>query len=188
MKIVSTSSTQVSPGTEGELWVKGPNVFPGYLNNATATKDSFTSDGYFKTGDIGYQDKDGYIFITDRLKELIKYKGSQVAPAELEGLLVGHEKVADACVLGIYDLEQATELPRAYVVKAEAVKGVDDAVLEREIWEWMDGKVASHKRLRGGVRFVDEIPKSAAGKILRRILRDRINAEGAKAKGAKAKL
>jgi acyl-CoA synthetase (AMP-forming)/AMP-acid ligase II len=82
-----------------------------------------TSDGFLKTGDIGYQNKDGDFYITDRLKELIKYKGLQVAPAELEGVLMGHEKLADACVLGVYDADRATEVPRAYVVKLASVKG-----------------------------------------------------------------
>lgn len=146
-----------------------------------------TSDGFFKTGDIGYQDKDGNFYITDRLKELIKYKGFQVAPAELEGLLVGSDMVADACVVGVYDESQATELPLAFVVKAEKVKNVPDGKLEKEICQWVASKVANHKRLKGGVRFVNEIPKSAAGKILRRHLRDQIKDEMAK-KSVKSKL
>jgi 4-coumarate--CoA ligase len=115
-------------------------------------------------------------------------KSHRVAPAELEGLLVGHEKVADACVLGIYDPDQATEVPRAYVVKAEGFQNVDDSTLEREIREWLEVKVASHKKLRGGVRFVDEIPKSAPGKILRRILRDKMKIEEAEKNKSKPKL
>ena len=136
-----------------------------------------TSDGYFKTGDIGYQDDAGNFYITDRLKELIKYKGFQVAPAELEGLLVGNHLVADACVVGIYDEAQATELPLAFVVKAEKYKGMEDEKLENEICKWVASKVSNHKRLRGGIRFVNDIPKSAAGKILRRVLRDQIKEE-----------
>jgi 4-coumarate--CoA ligase len=115
-------------------------------------------------------------------------KSHRVAPAELEGLLVGHEKVADACVLGIYDPDQATEVPRAYVVKAEGFKNVDDATLESEIREWLEVRIAGHKKLRGGVRFVDEIPKSAPGKILRRILRDRMRIEEAEKNKSKSKL
>lgn len=136
-----------------------------------------TSDGYFKTGDIGYQDQNGFFYITDRLKELIKYKGFQVAPAELEGLLVSYEKISDACVVGIYDASVASELPLAFVVKAPSVKDVSDQDLEADIRQWVDSRVANHKRLRGGVRFVDEIPKSAAGKILRRVLREQLKAE-----------
>jgi acyl-CoA synthetase (AMP-forming)/AMP-acid ligase II len=167
--------------------VKGPNVFAGYWKNEKATANCMTPDGYFKTGDIGYQDKDGNFFITDRLKELIKYKGFQVPPAELEGLLVSYDKVADACVVGVYDESQATELPLAFIVKAESVGNVSDKVLEKDIKNWVAGRVAQHKRLRGGIRFVDEIPKSAAGKILRRFLRDKIKAE-VEGKGTKSKL
>lgn len=147
-----------------------------------------TSDGFLKTGDIGYQNRDGDFYITDRLKELIKYKGLQVAPAELEGVLMGHEKLADACVLGVYDADRATEIPRAYVVKAASVKNVEDAVLEKEIQEWFNGKVANHKQLRGGIRFTDQIPKSASGKILRRLVRDKMRAEELTKEVARSKL
>lgn len=177
LKFAAESGELLKAGETGEVWVKGPNVFAGYWRNSAATANCMTADGYFKTGDIGHQDKDGNLYITDRLKELIKYKGFQVAPAELEGLLVGHEKVADACVLGVYDRSVETELPRAYVVKAEGLESIADEVLEREIRTWVDSKVANHKRLRGGVKFVKEIPKSAAGKILRRVLRDQMLAE-----------
>jgi 4-coumarate--CoA ligase len=142
---MSGSGTPVPIGASGEIWIKGPHICAGYLNNPTATANMMTPDGFLKTGDIGYQNKDGDFYITDRLKELIKYKGFQVAPAELEGVLMGHEKLADACVLGVYDADRATEIPRAYVVKAESVKDVEDAVLENEIQAWFNGKVASHK-------------------------------------------
>jgi acyl-CoA synthetase (AMP-forming)/AMP-acid ligase II len=174
---VSEAGEQLPVGSVGELWVKGPNTFAGYWKNERATANCMTSDGYFKTGDIGYQDKNGNFYITDRLKELIKYKGFQVAPAELEGLLIGYEKVADACVVGINDESKATELPMAFIVKTEAVKDVTDKLLEEDILKWVEDRVANHKRLRGGVRFVDEIPKSAAGKILRRLLRDKAKVE-----------
>lgn len=189
LKIVSEAGKPVPVGEDGELWVKGPNVFQGYLNNPEATANCMVADGYMKTGDIGHITAEGHVYITDRLKELVKYKGFQVAPAELEGLLVGHEMIGDACVIGVYNEEEATEVPRAYIVrsvKAEE-KGMKDEVLEKDIKKWVDGKVASHKRLRGGIRFVEEIPKSASGKILRRVLRDQIKDEEAK-KGAKAKL
>ncbi|KAG0647044.1 putative 4-coumarate-ligase 2 [Hyphodiscus hymeniophilus] len=186
-KFVSEAGEDLPVGSTGEFWVKGPNIFAGYWKNPSATANCMSSDGYFKTGDIGYQDQDGNFYITDRLKELIKYKGFQVAPAELEGLLVGSDMVADACVVGIYDESQATELPLAFVVKTEKVKNVADEKLEKEICQWVTSKVANHKRLRGGIRFVDEIPKSAAGKILRRLLRDRIKEETAN-KRVKSKL
>jgi 4-coumarate--CoA ligase len=173
-KIVSGTGTVLPIGSTGELWVKGPNIFPGYWKNPSATAKCMSPDSYFMTGDIGHQDKKGNFYITDRLKELIKYKGFQVAPAELEGLLVGNDMVADACVVGVYDESQATELPLAFVVKTEKFKDVPDEKLEMEICRWVASKVSHHKRLRGGIRFVDEIPKSAAGKILRRLLRDQI--------------
>jgi 4-coumarate--CoA ligase len=118
------------------------------------------------------------------VKELIKYKGFQVAPAELEGKLMDHPNVNDVAVIGVQDDEQHTEVPRAYIVAAEG-KGSDaDA---EEITKWIAGKVANHKRLRGGIRFIDEVPKSASGKILRRLLKDKAKQEDAKS-GKKAKL
>ncbi|KAF1984505.1 acetyl-CoA synthetase-like protein [Aulographum hederae CBS 113979] len=174
-KYMDAEEKEVPTGEAGELWVKGPNIFKGYLNNVEGTKNALTDDGYFRTGDVGYQDKDGNFYITDRIKELIKYKGFQVPPAELEGLLVSNPAVADAAVIGVYDKEQATELPRAYVVLAPGqTKGDAKA---KEIMDWMSTKVAGHKRLRGGVKFVDEIPKSASGKILRRVLKEQAKAE-----------
>ncbi|KAL9066857.1 MAG: hypothetical protein Q9161_007276 [Pseudevernia consocians] len=174
-KYMSPSETALPSGSTGELWIKGPNVFAGYLNNPSATANALTEDGYFKTGDVGFQDAQGNFYITDRIKELIKYKGFQVAPAELEGLLIGHEKVADACVVGVYDARQATEVPRAFIVTTES--GVNQEVLAKEITTWLDARVAKHKKLRGGICFVDEIPKTASGKILRRILKDRASGE-----------
>ena len=170
-KYVSVDKKEVPVGEVGELWIKGPNVFAGYWKNEEATADALTSDGYFKTGDIGYQDPDGNFYITDRIKELIKYKGFQVPPAELEGVLLSHGKVNDVAVLGVQRDDLATEVPLAYVVPRPGVQGGPQ--LEKEIVGFVASKVANHKRLRGGVRFVDEIPKSAAGKILRRVLRDK---------------
>jgi 4-coumarate--CoA ligase len=173
---VNTETGQeVLDGEVGELWVKGPNVFKGYLNNEAKTKDSFSEDGYFKTGDIGYQDKDGNVFITDRSKELIKYNAFQVAPAELEGVLTAHPKVVDAAVVGVQDETRATEVPRAYVVVGHGVERSEATV--QEIQAWMKQKVAHHKQLRGGIRFIDVVPKSAAGKILRTKVRELVKAE-----------
>ncbi|TVY82768.1 putative 4-coumarate--CoA ligase [Lachnellula suecica] len=180
-KYMAADDTEVPAGQTGELWIKGPNVFQGYLNNPEGTANALTSDGYFKTGDVGHQDEAGNFFITDRVKELIKYKGFQVPPAELEGILIGHPDVDDVAVIGIYNEEQATEVPRAYIVPKKGVQ----AGKEKEIAEWLAKKVASHKRLRGGVRFVDEVPKSASGKILRRVLKEQALKEE---KGGKAKL
>jgi 4-coumarate--CoA ligase len=183
-KYMNDEGKEVAAGETGELWIKGPNVFMGYLNNEEGTKNALTDDGYFKTGDVGYQDEDGNFYITDRIKELIKYKGFQVPPAELEGLLIGHPDIEDVAVIGIQDYERGTEVPRAYVVPRkglEAGKG-----LESKIMKWLEGKVASHKRLRGGVKFVDEVPKSASGKILRRVLKAQAAAD--EQKGNKPKL
>ena len=131
----------------------------GYLNLPEATKSCITGDGWFKSGDIGYFDEDGWFYITDRLKELIKVKGLQVAPAELEALLQTHEKIADAAVVGVAN-ERLGEAPRAYVVKK------DPSLSEREVEEYVAGRVAKHKHLVGGVEFVEAIPKSASGNIL----------------------
>lgn len=175
-KYMSPEEKEVAVGETGELWIKGPNIFKGYHNNPEGTRNALTPDGFFKTGDVGYQDKDGNFFITDRVKELIKYKGFQVPPAELEGLLLSHEAINDVAVIGIYDKDQATELPRAYIaVKAGVERNEKTA---QEIQAWLQSKVANHKRLRGGVRFVDEIPKSASGKILRRVLKVKAAEEG----------
>ncbi|KAF8847859.1 acetyl-CoA synthetase-like protein [Acephala macrosclerotiorum] len=183
-KYMSPEEKEVPAGETGELWLKGPNVFLGYLNNLEGTKNALTDDGYFKTGDVGHQDKDGNFFITDRVKELIKYKGFQVPPAELEGILITHPDVDDVAVIGIQDHEQATEVPRAYVVPKKGVEG--DKETEKRIVDWLAQKVASHKKLRGGVRFVDGVPKSVSGKILRRVLKEMAKKE--EEKGEKAKL
>jgi 4-coumarate--CoA ligase len=162
-------------GQQGEIWIKGPNVFRGYYENPKATADSINEDGWFHSGDIGYIDKDNNLYITDRFKELIKYNGFQVAPAQLEGLLLGHPAVNDVAVIGIYSNQRATELPLAYIVPAKGYTAGKE--LEKEISDWLHHKVAPYKRLRGGIRFIDEIPKSTAGKILRRVLVDQATKE-----------
>ncbi|KAG8626797.1 hypothetical protein KVT40_005742 [Elsinoe batatas] len=183
-KYMSPEEKEVAVGEVGELWMAGPNIFLGYFNNIEGTKNALTEDGYFKTGDIGYQDKNGNFYITDRVKELIKYKGFQVPPAELEGYLAAHEKIDDVAVIGIYRDDLATEVPRAYVVPKQGIEA--GLKLEAEIVDWIGKKVANHKKLRGGVRFIDEVPKSVSGKILRRVLKQR--AEEEEKKGPKAKL
>jgi 4-coumarate--CoA ligase len=179
-KYISPEGKELGPGEVGELWLSGPNVFKGYWKNEAATKDSITEDGFFKTGDVGFQDEKQNFYITDRVKELIKYKGFQVAPAELEGKLMDHPAVNDVAVIGVNDDEQHTEVPRAYVVASDKSKtNQKDA---EDIVRWLSEKVANHKRLRGGVRFIDEIPKSAAGKILRRLLKDQAKKENSSGK------
>ena len=146
--------------------MKGPNVFLGYLNNPSANAESLTEDGYYKTGDVGYEDGDGCLHITGRVKELIKYNGFQVAPAELEAILLRHPAVADVAVGGIKSGVIGTELPRAYVV---VTAGYDaDPSTGDDIVRFVRDQVAGYKRLRGGVCFVDAIPRNPSGKILRR--------------------
>lgn len=146
---------------EGELLIRGPQVMKGYYNNPTATQDTIRN-GWLHTGDVAKFDKDGYLFITDRCKELIKYKGFQVPPAELEAVIASHPAVKDVIVIPVPD-DEAGELPRAYVVLQEKA-----TVTEAELAKFVEGKVAPHKKLRGGVIFCDSVPKSASGKLLRR--------------------
>jgi acyl-CoA synthetase (AMP-forming)/AMP-acid ligase II len=164
-----TEARVVDPETgedadRGELRIRGPQVMKGYLNNAEATAAAIDADGWLHTGDVAEVDAEGHFEIVDRLKELIKYKGFQVPPAELEALLVGHPAVQDAAVIGVPD-EEAGELPKAFLVAS-------DDVSDDEIMEWVGEQVSPHKRVRL-VERVDEIPKSASGKILRRVLAER---------------
>jgi 4-coumarate--CoA ligase len=152
-------------GEDGEVWVRGPQVMKGYLNNDTATKSTIDDDGWLHTGDIGHIDADGHLFIVDRLKELIKYKGFQVPPAELEALLLTHPQIADAAVIGIPD-DEAGEVPAAYIVLKQ---GQDTTAVD--IQAFVADNVASYKQIRK-ITFIDAVPKSASGKILRRVLRD----------------
>ncbi|WP_456283754.1 AMP-binding protein [Microbacterium sp. JZ101] len=152
----------------GELWVRGPQVMLGYLDNPEATAACLTEDGWLRTGDIAAYDSSGAVFIVDRLKELIKHKGYQVAPAELEALLLASDRVADAAVVG-EPLEDGDEAPVAFVVPQGEPDA--DAVLAE-----LNGQVAPYKKLRR-VEFVDAIPKSASGKILRKDLKARLAEE-----------
>lgn len=153
-----------APGVEGELWVRGPQVMAGYLGNPAATNATLTPDGWLKTGDIASIDADGFMFIVDRVKELIKVKGFQVAPAELEALLVTHPAVADVAVIGVPDPE-AGEVPKAFIVPAPGT-APDLAQLQ----SFLEGHVAPYKQIRH-LAHVETIPKSPSGKILRRVLR-----------------
>lgn len=153
----------------GELWVKGPNVMLGYLNNPEATADTLDADGFLHTGDVAVYHEGGYFSIVDRVKELIKYKGYQIAPAELEALLLGHPKVMDAAVIGVLD-DDKQEIPKAFVVAAP-----DSGLTEDEVMAFVAENVAPHKKVRR-VAFVEAIPKSASGKILRKDLRSRESA------------
>lgn len=163
---VSDESLQgIGPNESGELLVRGPQVMLGYHNNDEATKDTITSDGWLRTGDIGYYDENQCFYITDRLKELIKVKGFQVPPAELEEILRSHPAIADAAVIGIPD-RCSGELPRAYIVAK------DSNLKENDIQDFVNERVAEYKRLGGGIEFVQQIPKNATGKILRKDLKE----------------
>lgn len=164
---IITGST-LGPNQEGEVWIRGPQTSQGFLNLPAESKEMFVEDGWVRTGDVGKIDEDGFLYLVDRIKELIKYKGYQVAPASLEDILLRHEAVADAGVIGVPD-EEGGELPRAYVVKKAGKE-----ISETELQEFVAGLVAPYMKLRGGVEFVSEIPRSAAGKILRKTLRQRL--------------
>ncbi|PCG93273.1 AMP-dependent synthetase/ligase [Penicillium occitanis (nom. inval.)] len=164
-------------GETGELYVRGPNVFLGYHNNRVATEASLSADGWYRTGDVGFVDNKGNLFITDRVKELIKYKGFQVAPAELEGYLLEHSQIADCAVVGVRSDEAGTELPRAYVVRKGTVKNQGTIEDTKAMLQWFNSRVANHKRLRGGIVFVDQIPRSTSGKTLRKVLKEWVQRE-----------
>jgi 4-coumarate--CoA ligase len=182
-KILDKNGNSLGPNQQGELAIKGPQVMMGYQDEPQQTKDCLSSSGWLLTGDMFYYDEDGYFLMTDRIKELIKTRGFQVAPAELEELILGHDDVNDVAVIQIPD-EASGELPRAYIVlkakeKEEGSADHDDdkeheGKLKKDIYEWVKERVAPYKRLDGGIVFVDSIPKSASGKILRRILRDEL--------------
>ncbi|KAH0537324.1 hypothetical protein FGG08_005878 [Glutinoglossum americanum] len=170
-KVMSEDGTEELPrGQRGEIWIRGPTIMRGYWRNPEATKEAITEDGWLKTGDVGVCDERGRWYIVDRAKELIKVKGFQVAPAELEALLLEHPAVADAGVVGVTINEG--ELPRAYVVLQAGAKATSE-----EIAEFVRKNVSRNKWLAGGVVFTDVIPKNPSGKILRKILRERARKE-----------
>jgi acyl-CoA synthetase (AMP-forming)/AMP-acid ligase II len=165
MRVVDPATgADVSRGETGELLVRGPQVMKGYLNAPEATAAMLDPEGWLHTGDLGAIDEQGYVFIVDRVKELIKYKGLQVAPAELEAVLLSHPAVSDAAVVRFPD-EEAGEVPKAFVVASAPVD-------PGELMAFVAERVAPHKKVRQ-VEFIDEIPKAASGKILRRMLMER---------------
>ena len=161
-RIIDIATDQDVPtGEPGELCIRGPQVMKGYLNNPVATANVIDADGWFHTGDVARLDEDGSLWIVDRIKELIKYKGYQIAPAELEALLLTHPAISDAAVIGVAD-EEAGEIPKAFVVAS-------GSITPDEVTRFVAAHVAPYKKLRA-VEIVDEIPKSPSGKILRRVL------------------
>uniref|UniRef100_F6HNB1 4-coumarate--CoA ligase-like 5 n=1 Tax=Vitis vinifera TaxID=29760 RepID=F6HNB1_VITVI len=163
-KVVDTETgLALPPNREGELWLKSPTVMKGYLGNAEATAATITSDGWLRTGDLCYFDEDGFLYIVDRIKELIKHNGYQVAPAELEAILLSHPSVLDAAVIPVED-EAAGQIPMAYVVRAGGSE-----LTQQEVIQFVAGQVAPYKKVRK-VGFINAIPRSTAGKILRKQL------------------
>ncbi|CAB4410919.1 unnamed protein product [Rhizophagus irregularis] len=174
-KIISEKGKELGYNQEGELCVRGPNVMKGYLNNKEATDACIDNEGWFHTGDIAKVDEFGNFYIVDRSKELIKYQGHQVSPTELESILNSHQSIDDAAVIGVYAEQEATECPAAYISLKQNVLESDQ--LKQEIKRYVEKRVPPYKRLSGGILFIDKIPKSSSGKILKKVLRKRIKKE-----------
>lgn len=163
-KIIDAATQQeLGRNRNGEILIRGPHVMKGYLNAAEATREALEPDGFLHTGDLGYVDDDGELFIVDRIKELIKYNGQQVSPAELEAILISHPKVADAAVIGVPD-DEASEIPKGFVVAKEPTTA-------EEIMTFVAERVAPYKKIRQ-LEFIDQIPRTPVGKIERRGLRE----------------
>ncbi|CAD6893743.1 unnamed protein product [Tilletia caries] len=169
-RLVDSHGHDVPRGQRGELWIRAANVCKGYYRDPEATAEAITKDGWLHTGDVGIIDENDSFTMVDRVKELIKYKGFQVAPAELEGVIAAHPKIAAAGVVGIYDRSQATELPRAYIQLQPHVTEARSQI-EEEIMAWVKERCSPPKWLRGGVKVVERVPVSPSGKIVRKELR-----------------
>ncbi|KAF9874241.1 phenylacetyl- ligase [Colletotrichum karsti] len=166
VRVVDDDFNDVPEGTEGECLVKAPTVFMGYANNPEETRAAF-KDGWLRTGDIVRVDEDGFFWLTGRKKELIKYKGNQIAPAELESVLLSHPSVLDSGVCGIQSDADGEEVPVGFVCLASSIAERDRPRLLKEILRYVDDRVAPYKKLRGGLFFVRELPKNNSGKLLR---------------------
>ncbi|MGW1428487.1 4-coumarate--CoA ligase family protein [Streptomyces sp. NPDC002431] len=166
MRLVPLSDpSDPAPCAEGEILIRGPQVMKGYLGRPEATAAMIDADGWLHTGDVGRVDEDGWLFVVDRVKELIKYKGYQVAPAELEALLLTHPSIADAAVIGVTD-DEGNEIPQAYVVRRPDAPGLT----ADDVMAYVADRVAPYKKIRR-TEFIDAVPRAASGKILRRELR-----------------
>ncbi|KAJ6584756.1 hypothetical protein B0H19DRAFT_395520 [Mycena capillaripes] len=172
-RVVKSDGTLAGYNEPGELVVKTPSLAFGYYKNREASEEAFTANGWFRTGDEVKITENGEVWITGRLKELIKVRAFQVSPAELEGLILNHPDVSDACVIGVPD-ETSGEVPRAFVVLTEAAKKKDPRPITASIQKYVADRKIRYKHLAGGVEFVPLIPKNASGKILRRILKEQV--------------
>ncbi|OAL35690.1 hypothetical protein AYO20_05071 [Fonsecaea nubica] len=172
--ILGPDGEKLGYNQRGELCVRGPNIIKEYFDNPEATRAAYTSDGWFRTGDIAHFARDGKLFIVGRSKELLKYKSFQVSPTEVESILGQLPGISDVGVIGVPD-GQGNDLPRAYVVRSE--RGKADGLLEKEIHDFLNARVSNYKRLRGGVRFVDEIPRNLNQKIMRDVLKKWVERE-----------
>ncbi|PYH28470.1 acyl--CoA ligase [Aspergillus neoniger CBS 115656] len=168
-KIIDSDGNDITaPDTTGEVCLRGPTIVRGYFNLPSANENAFDKDGFYRTGDLGYcDDKTKMWYLLDRKKDIIKVRGFQVAPAEVEGVLRNHPRIRDVAVVGVHDAEAKTEYPKAYVVRE------DQSLHEDQVKEYVAQRLAKYKRLDGGVRFVGAIPRNASGKILKRLLEDK---------------
>ncbi|KAF9887217.1 hypothetical protein FE257_010471 [Aspergillus nanangensis] len=174
LRFLDTDGNDVGARGPGEITCRGPNVMMGYKDNAEETAKAICKDGWLRTGDLGYIDDYGYLTVYDRIKELIKYKGFQVAPSELENILIRHPLVREAAVIGIWSEHETTEIPRAFVVLEE--EGSKESAPEKivsSILDFVAKQVSNYKRLRGGVVIIDALPKNTTGKVLKKELKSK---------------
>lgn len=164
---------ELGPYEHGEIWLRGPHIMKGYWKNPSATSATVTVDGWLKTGDVAYFDKEHKFYITGRAKELIKVNGLQVAPAELDAACLTCESVADAAVVGV--TVNGKELPRAYIVLKPNFPATEETI--NRIKETVNGSLTKFKRITGGIVLVDALPRNPSGKILRRLLQARAQKE-----------
>ncbi|KAJ5447490.1 hypothetical protein N7445_002311 [Penicillium cf. griseofulvum] len=171
VRFIDENGKDVSPPNAGEICVSSPTIMMGYKDDPKATEEAMLEPGWYRTGDIGYLDLEGFLIIVDRIKDVIKYKGFQVSPTELEEIIGQHPVVADAAVTSVWDDTEATEIPQAFIVPKVKVFSSDREKVSQEIQTMVTSKVSGYKRLRGGVLFVDQLPRNPTGKLLRRELR-----------------
>ncbi|KAL4895011.1 hypothetical protein BDV59DRAFT_200269 [Aspergillus ambiguus] len=172
IRFLDTDGKDVGARGPGEITCRGPNVMMGYKDNEEETTKAILEGGWLRTGDLGYIDKSGYLTVYDRIKDLIKYKGFQVAPSELENIIIRHPLVREAAVIGVWDDQQATELPRAFVALKKPAQQNATADVHKSISNFVADQVSNYKRLRGGVVIIDALPKNPTGKVMKKELKD----------------